>query len=257
MARRLHSLVALGAAVTSLLSPQSMRAQDSSAATGAATLRAQVFVRAQRLVNDGNGVEGRALVDSLLNATEPRSADEAEVLFWRATLAESWDQAQRDYLRVMLEHERSRFAPAAMLRLAQGEAMRGDREAARRYVERLLAHPADAPERPEALALRGRLSDAAAPTSAPVLEVPTPRPTAPQGGLLWSVQVAAFPVVDDARAFAEALRARGYDTRVDGIAAPFRVRFGRFETRAAAAAAMDAYRAKEGADAFLAQVPRQ
>src|SRR5690606_27372384 len=36
--------------------------------------RAAIFQRAQRLVNDGNGPEGRALVDSLLNATEPRSA---------------------------------------------------------------------------------------------------------------------------------------------------------------------------------------
>ncbi|HRN52863.1 MAG TPA: hypothetical protein PK788_05170, partial [Gemmatimonadaceae bacterium] len=98
--------------------------------------RAAIFQRAQRLVNDGNGPEGRALVDSLLNATEPRSAAEAEVLFWRATLAENWDQAQRDYMRVMLEHERSPFAAPAMLRLAQGELMRADTAAALRYLER-------------------------------------------------------------------------------------------------------------------------
>ena len=46
------------------------------------------YRRAQRLVNDGQGAEGRALIDSLLNAAEPRSPDEADALFWRATLAE-------------------------------------------------------------------------------------------------------------------------------------------------------------------------
>ena len=265
MARRLRFLIAtLVVTLASLLSAQSMRAQDSSAATGAAALRAQIFLRAQRLVNDGNGAEGRALVDSLLNATEPRSADEAEVLFWRATLAESWDQAQRDYLRVMLEHERSRFAPAAMLRLAQGEAMRGDREAALRYVDRLLAEAPDAMERSDAIALRTQLIAATAQTPAPVplpspvpaTTVPATPPAAPSGGMLWSVQIAAFQTSSEAVTFATQMRERGYDTRVDGSAAPFRVRFGRYASRAAAAAAMDAYKAKEQADAFVAQVPR-
>src|SRR5690606_1405153 len=58
--------------------------------TAADTARRTIFLRAQRLVNDGNGAEGRALLDSLLNATEPRAPEEAEILFWRATLAESW-----------------------------------------------------------------------------------------------------------------------------------------------------------------------
>ncbi len=271
IARGLRFLVAtLVVTLVSLLSAQPMRAQDSSAATGAAAQRVQIFLRAQRLVNDGNGAEGRALVDSLLNATEPRSADEAEVLFWRATLAESWDQAQRDYLRVMLEHERSRFASAAMLRLAQGEAMRGDREAALRFVDRLLAEAPDAMERPDAIALRAQLvagvaganpsSPAVTPaTPSPVVPAPTPAnsvPAAPSGGLAWSVQIAAFQTSSEAVTFATEMRERGYDTRVDGGSAPFRVRFGRYASRAAAAAAMDAYKTKEQADAFLAQVPR-
>ncbi len=253
-------------ATVSVLSPQSLRAQDSSVATGVAVTRAQVFARAQRLVNDGNGAEGRALVDSLLNATEPRSADEAEVLFWRATLAESWDQAQRDYLRVMLEHERSRFASAAMLRLAQGEAMRGDREAALRYLDRLLVEAPNAAERSDAIALRARLTAVAAqtptvvpgplPVQAPAPVTPAPRPPAANGAMVWSVQIAAFPTAVEATAFAAEARGRGYDTRVDGVVAPFRVRFGRYATRSAAAAAMNAYKTRERSDAFLAQVPR-
>lgn len=230
--------------------------------------RAAVFQRAQRLVNDGNGPEGRALVDSLLNATEPRSAAEAEVLFWRATLAENWDQAQRDYMRVMLEHERSPFAAPAMLRLAQGELMRADTAAALRYLERSLL---EWPEFADAKALRDRLHAARAVVGAdpaspappvPATDTPSsPRPAAgaagvPSGAMAWSVQVAAFQTAEEAATFAAELRTRGYETRVDGTAAPFRVRFGYYATRGAAAAAMEAYKLNERGDAFLAQVRR-
>lgn len=262
--------------------------------------RTAAIQRAQRLVNDGSGAEGRAIIDSLLNATEPRSTDEAEILFWRATLAESWEQAQRDYLRVMLEHDRSPFAARAMLRLAQGELTRGDRDAALRYLERLAREAPESDVRADASLAQGRLLidrgartegcevlrnarprvqagaielerqydyllngcaavAAASPTDsaprAPSSPVPTP-PSSSPGAMVWSVQIAAFPTADEAATFTAEMIERGYDARVDGIAAPFRVRFGRFATRAAAAAAMDAYKQKERADAFLAQVPR-
>lgn len=257
-------------------------------------LRRATIQRAQRLVNDGSGAEGRAIIDSLLNATEPRSSEEAEILFWRATLAESWEAAQRDYLRVMLEHDRSPFAAQGMLRLAQGELTRGDREAALRYLERLAREAPDSEVRAEAGLAHGRLlmdrgaraegcevlrtlrprvrpgaielerqydyllGSCAAVAALPRADTTSaPPPVAPSaGGMVWSVQIAAFPTADEAATFAAEMIERGYDARVDGIAAPFRVRFGRFTTRAAAAAAMDAYKQKERADAFLAQVPR-
>lgn len=271
------------------------------------------FRRAQRLVTDGQGAEGRALVDSMLNAAEPGAPEEAEALFWRATLAESWEAAQRDYLRIMLEHDRSPRAGDAMLRLAQGESARGDREAAVRYLERLAREAPEAPARAEAGLWHGRLliergerdagcgllremrgrvragavelenqydyllracpepgSVAPAPAPAPVAanapvpDAPTPRaappptaaPTAAARGLIWSVQAAALSTVAEANAIVARLRARGYDARVDGTAAPFRVRFGMFPTRAAAAAALERYKAREKADAFLVEVPR-
>lgn len=204
--------------------------------------RAAVFQRAQRLVNDGFGAEGRALVDSLLNATAPRSPDEAEVLFWRATLAENWDQAQRDYMRVMLEHERSSFAPRAMLRFAQGELMRADTTASLRYLERSLL---EWPDFAEARTLRDRVLAARPVAAAPA-----------SGATAWTVQIAAFPTAAEAATFAAVIRERGYETRVDGTAAPFRVRFGYYATRGAAAAAMEAYKLNERGDAFLAQVRR-
>jgi len=267
--------------------------------------------RAQRMVNDGYGVEGRALLDSILNASEPKSPAEAEALFWRATLSESWDAAERDYLRLMLEHDQSPFSARAMLRLAQGELARGDRDAALRYLERLAVEAPESSSRAEAGLWQGRLlidrgardegclvlrltrsrvpagalelenqydylirgcpergvvsappaatppaTPPAIPPATPPATLPVTPPAAPPTGTVWSVQVAAFGTQAEAAEFAAALRARGYDTRVDGSVAPFRVRFGRYPTRAAAAAAMQDYQSKERADAFLAQVPR-
>ncbi len=323
------------AAVVSTLLVSTASAQTTPADSAA---RRSAFQRAQRLVNDGNGANGRALLDSLLNATEPRSAGEAEVLFQRATIAESWEQAQRDYLRVMLEHERSPRAAAAMLRLAQGELARGDRVAALRYLERLASEAPESPLRGEAGVWHGRLlidrgardqgctvlrtnrarvdstaielvnqydyllrscpaavnaaassvaspatpaapTPAAAtpaapmpatpksavpdpalptptPTTPPTPPTPTPAASAPTGAMDWSVQVAAWPTIEEAASFAADIRARGYDVRIDGTAAPFRVRFGRYATRDAANAAMNAYKQKERGNAFLVQVPR-
>lgn len=278
-----------------------------------------VFRRAQRLVNDGQGAEGRALVDSMLSAAEPRSKEEAEALFWRATLAESWDAAQRDYLRLMLEHERSPRAGDAMLRLAQGEAARGDRDAALRYLERITREAPDSPARAEAGLWQGRLllergsrnpgcavlresrpllkpgsvelenqyeylmracpdsaalaaeAEAAAAAAAappprntpPAATRPTTTPTAPPRtpaanparGPVWSVQAGALSTLAEANTLVARLKERGYDARVDSRTAPFRVRFGRYPTRAAASAASDAYKQKERADAFIVEVP--
>lgn len=302
--------------------PAPPTASDTARAAVTDSLRRAVFQRAQRLVNDGSGAEGRALMDSLLNATEPGSAAEADVLFWRASLAESWEAAQRDYLRITLEHERSARSGAALLRLAQGELARGDRDGALKYLERLDRETPASPVRGEAGLWHGRLliergsGDAGCtilrsnrefvargalelenqydfllrgcaaatgaasagavpsasapsvpppprPSSAPSRAVPpsadsamAPRPTRATT-LVWTVQIAAFPTAAEARKFAEEIRARGYDTRVDGTSAPFRVRFGRYESRDAATAAMNAYKQKERSDAFLAQVPRE
>lgn len=151
---------------------------------------APVFRRAQRLVNDGLGVAGRALVDSVLDAAPPGTPEEAEALWWRATLAESWESAQRDYLRLMLEFERSARAGDAMLRLAQFEIARGDREGAVRYLERLDREAPTSRAREESVGLRRRLGMsevAAAPipiappsdVAPPVTRPTTTRPAAP------------------------------------------------------------------------------
>jgi tetratricopeptide (TPR) repeat protein len=295
-----------------------LQAQGTAPMTRADSAQA-VYRKAQRLVSDGQGAEGRALVDSMLNAADPGAPEEAEALFWRATLAESWEGAQRDYLRIMLEHERSPRAGDAMLRLAQGESARGDREAAIRYLERLVREAPDSPARAEAALWHGRLliergdldggcsvlrgararvqagaielenqfdyllrgcatssSVAASPSPVPAASAPpraadrdtarsatstpAPRPPAarpaPTGAPMWSVQAAALTTLGEANALVAKLRARGYDARVDGTTAPFRVRFGLFPTRAAAVEALGRFKIREKSDGFLVEVPR-
>lgn len=313
------TLVALSAMAPRVSAAQVVVAAPSVPATRADTIAA-LLRRAQRLVNDGQGAEGRALVDSILEAAEPLSVEEAEALYWRARLAESWEAAQRDYLRLMLEHERSPRYGEAMLRLAQGESARGDREAAIRYLERLAREAPESAARAEGGLWHGRLlvergardegcsvlrgsrgrvpagqielenqydfvlrgcpepgavsaapsvASPAAPTVTP--PTPTPRPTPPvvampasptpapapaASGIVWSVQIAAVSSRSEAAALSQKLTAKGYAARVDGDAAPFRVRFGRYATRAAAAAAAESYKTKEKSAAFVVEVPR-
>lgn len=57
-------------------------------------------------------------------------------------------------------------------------------------------------------------------------------------GKQFTVQVAAFPKVRDAEALKDVLQQRGYEARVWGAKAPFRVRVGRYATREEADAAL-------------------
>jgi cell division septation protein DedD len=116
-----------------------------------------VFQRAQRMANEGNAAAGRALVDSMLAASPEGSMAYADALFWRAALAESTDQARRDYLRLAVEFSLSPRAEDALLRLSQIELARGDRAAARKFLERLaLEHP-NGPSRAQAAYWMGRV----------------------------------------------------------------------------------------------------
>jgi cell division septation protein DedD len=74
-------------------------------------------------------------------------------------------------------------------------------------------------------------------------------------GPTWSAQVAAYTQRDDAERLAKKLRARGYEVRVTADR-PYRVRIGRFETRAAAVGLVDKLkRAKMSAIVVEAERP--
>jgi cell division protein FtsN len=317
------------------------------------------FLRAHRLVSLGEGEAGRAIIDSIIRVTPAGTPAYAEGLFWRAVTAVRAEDAERDYLRIVVEFPLSPRAEDALIRLAELEMMRGDRLRAQRHLQRLIvehpngvsrarasywlarvffesndlpracnelnvaklrAAPGDVELRnqvdyqaqrcvgvdvvtpnPQAPAPASTVGQTASvppgttnppanppaanppatnlpPQTPPPASVPpvrqTPPPPAPTGTVSappasppsrasssvargapgFTVQVAAFPTRAAADSFRESLAARGYDVRVWGTENPFRVRVGRFATRAEASALAQELRAKMIArDAFVTE----
>lgn len=247
------ALVVCGATVTA----SQLGAQEADAEAEA------VYLRAAQLVTLGQGAAGRALVDSMLRAVPAGSVAEAVALTWHARMAATWEDAQRDYLRLMLEFEGTPLAGEAMLRLAQGELVRGDEAAALRYLERMEREAPDAPARAEAAPLLARLRPAA-PTDSMSRTASAAGETAPRAAALptssapaWTVQLGAYATRDEAMAVARRVVANQRDAHVDDVGGPFpfKVRFGRYPTRAAATAAAADYTRRTGASTFVTAAP--
>ena len=115
-------------AVLSAMTPRAIRSQDADSA----------LIRVERLVVGGDRSTARVLADSLVASLPADSPRLADVLYWRAQSAMSAVDAERDYLRISIEHPLTARAPDALLALAQLELARGDRTAARRRFDRLL-----------------------------------------------------------------------------------------------------------------------
>src|SRR6266705_4174592 len=96
-----------------------------------------VFARAQALVSDGNGAAGRALIDSVIAATPPSARLYPEALFWRASLAANAADAESDYRHIVVDYPLAAQAEDALLRLAQLELARGDRDGALGHLQRI------------------------------------------------------------------------------------------------------------------------
>lgn len=264
-----RSLGILGLAAL-VLAPRAAMAQDPDT----------TLARIERLLVAGDRSTARALTDSLLGVLPPDSPRVPDALYWRAQSASSAADAERDYLRISLEHPFATRAPDALLSLGQLEFARGDRVAARRRFDRLLRdyptgkHVARAGLWSGRLAIEDRdyatgcatLTSAraqvgpndvelrtqydyfigqcerapvAADTSAATRPAPGGAPPAGTAtGPQFSVQVAAYSVKRDATSLAARLKARGFDVRVVGNKAPYRVRIGRYPTRADAVAAL-------------------
>ncbi len=133
-------LLALG----NTLGAQNVSAQGSAAMTPAAD---SVFARARRLVSSGNGAAGRVLVDSMVAAAPPDSPIFAEALYWRAALAASPADAEKDYRRLVVEYWYAPHLGDALVQLAQFERARGDRAAATEHLERYMAEAPTHPDR--------------------------------------------------------------------------------------------------------------
>lgn len=109
-----------------------------------------IFLRARQLVSEGRGATGRAIVDSVLATRPEGSGPYAEALFWRASLAATAADAERDYRRLAVEFPMSARSEDALLRLAQMELARGDRAMAVKHLERLTLEHQTATARPRA-----------------------------------------------------------------------------------------------------------
>jgi cell division protein FtsN len=96
-----------------------------------------VFARAQALVSDGNGAAGRALIDSVIAATPTGAPLYPQALFWRASLASNAADAESDYRHIVVDYPLAPQAEDALLRLAQLELARGDRDGALTHLQRI------------------------------------------------------------------------------------------------------------------------
>ncbi|HEY7233638.1 MAG TPA: SPOR domain-containing protein [Gemmatimonadaceae bacterium] len=131
---------------------------DSSGKQRAAVVdpRDSLFLRARKLVLAGNGPAGRALVDSAVTASDG-TPDYPTALYWRAALAATAADAERDYRRVIVEYPFSPHSGDALLALAQLEMARGDRDPAIDHLQRFLLQWPNDPERVRAGIWLGRL----------------------------------------------------------------------------------------------------
>jgi len=156
MHRFATSTVLALAAAASLVG--SSGAQDASPARVSAPVNDSVYQRARRLVSEGDGAAGRAIVDSIVRAASEGTPVYGDALFWRGALAETAAEAERDYRRVIVEYPLSRFADDALLSLAELEQARGDRTAAYQHLQRFVREHPMGPARARAGLAAARLA---------------------------------------------------------------------------------------------------
>jgi cell division septation protein DedD len=117
-----------------------------------------VYNRARRLVSEGDGVTGRALVDSMLRAATEGTPAYGDALYWHGALAETASDAEHAYRRVIVEYPLSPYADGALLALAELEQARGDRTAAYQHLQRFVREHPMGPARARAGLAAARLA---------------------------------------------------------------------------------------------------
>ena len=75
-----------------------------------------LYRRARKLVLEGNGAAGRALVDSLLARATTGTAEYGDALYWHGALSATLADAERDYRRVIVEYPLAFYADDARSR---------------------------------------------------------------------------------------------------------------------------------------------
>src|ERR671915_315593 len=114
------------------------------------TVTDTTFLAVQRLVVEGRGQEGRAIIARELAAAPEGSPRYVEALYWRAALAATAADAERDYKRIIIEFPASRRSESSLIGLAQLELARGDRGQAMQHLERVVRERPSGPSRARA-----------------------------------------------------------------------------------------------------------
>lgn len=156
MHRLLTSTVFALVAATSFVN--SSDAQSTSPTRPSAPAIDSLYQRARRLVSEGDGAAGRAIVDSILRAAVEGTPAYGDALFWHGALAETAADAERSYRRVIVEYPLSRYADDALLSLAELEQARGDRTAAYQHLQRFVREHPMGPARARAGLAAARLA---------------------------------------------------------------------------------------------------
>jgi len=118
--------------------------------TAAAESSDTIFVRAQRMAAEGQGDAARALVQHEIDVSPAGSPHYVDALYWRAVVASTAADAERDLRRIIIEYPLSPRNEDALLRLAQLEMTRGDNDQALTHLQRLVIDHPTSPSRARA-----------------------------------------------------------------------------------------------------------
>jgi cell division protein FtsN len=118
--------------------------------TAAAESSDTIFVRAQRMASEGQGDAARALVQHEIDISPAGSPHYVDALYWRAVVAATAADAERDLRRIIIEYPLSPRNEDALLRLAQLEMTRGENDQALTHLQRLVIDHPTSPSRARA-----------------------------------------------------------------------------------------------------------
>jgi len=109
-----------------------------------------VFLRVQQLAANGQGDAARALVQQALESAPTASPKFVEALYWRAVVASTAADAERDLRTIIVDYPLSPQSADALMRLAQLEMTRGETDQALTHLQRLITEHPDSPQRARA-----------------------------------------------------------------------------------------------------------
>ena len=109
-----------------------------------------LFLRAQRMAAEGQGDAARALVQHEMDTSSAGSPHYVDALYWRAVVAATAADAERDLRRIIIEFPLSPRNEDALLRLAQLEMTRGENDQALSHLQRLVIDHPTSPSRARA-----------------------------------------------------------------------------------------------------------